>query len=113
MSFKKANNSPKNLFNIINSLIIALSPDIERTPTKRYYSYKVKNVFTAIDIQKQRLKVFLYIPFEQVRFSDNSYREKLGFTLWEGTAAFFFEHLSDIAVVMNLIEQSYKLHADS
>lgn len=78
---------------------MALSPNIERTPTKRYYSYKVKNVFTAIDIQKQRLKVFLYIPYEQVRFSDNSYREKLGFTLWEGKAAFFFEHLSDIAVV--------------
>ena len=110
---RKASDYPKNLFNIIDSLIIALSPDIERTPTKRYYSYKVKNVFTAIDIQKQRLKVFLYIPYEQVRFSDNNYREKLGFTPWEGKAAFFFEHLSDIAVVMNLIEQSYKLHADS
>lgn len=110
---RKTNDYPEKLFNIIDSLIMALSPDIERTPTKRYYSYKVKNVFTAIDIQKQRLKVFLYIPYEQVRFSDNSYREKLGFTLWEGKAAFFFEHLSDIAVVMNLIEQSYKLHADS
>lgn len=110
---RKANDYPEKLFNAIEPFIMALSPNIERTTTKRYYSYKIKNVFAAIDIQKQRLKVFLYMPYEQVHFSDNSYREKLGFTLWERGANFFFEDLADIAVVMNLIEQSYKLHAGS
>lgn len=110
---RKVNDYPEKLFNVLDRLIMNLSPDIEKTQAKRYISYKIKYNFTAIDIQKQRLKVFLYMPYEQVHFSDKSYREKLNFTPWNEKAAFFFEHISDIAVVMNLIEQSYKLHADS
>lgn len=107
------NDAPEKLFNVIDYLTLNLSPDIKKDLGARCSYYRMKDTFAAIDIQKQRLKVFLYMPYEQVRFSDNSYREKLGFSPWNGKASFFFEHLSDIAVVMNLIEQSYKLHAGS
>lgn len=103
----------KTLFSMLDRRIMNLSPDVKREFKKRYIAYKFDTNFADIVVQKQRLRISLNMKFSDIHDPNGLCRDITGLGRWgNGDVELFFEHTSDIDIVMELIEQSYNLQAE-
>jgi predicted transport protein len=104
-------NETKILFDGLRERIFALSGDgdIIEKPNKIYISYKHGKNFCEVQIQSNGLKMWLDIPYGELDDPNKLSRDvsKVGHH-GTGTVETKLSNLSEIDVVMNLIEQSYK-----
>ena len=103
----------KMLFNALDRRIFNLSPDIKREFKKLYIAYKLDTNFVDIVVQKQRLRISVNMKFLQVHDPHDICRDITNLGRWgNGDVELFFEDMDDIDKVMEIIEQSYNLHAE-
>ncbi|WP_253197392.1 GmrSD restriction endonuclease domain-containing protein [Clostridium algidicarnis] len=103
----------KILFNALDRRILNLSPDIKREFKKLYIAYKMDTNFVDIVVQKQRLRISANMKFSQVHDPHDICRDITNLGRWgNGDVELFFEDMDDIDKVMEVIEQSYDLHAE-
>ncbi|MBU3202757.1 DUF262 and DUF1524 domain-containing protein [Clostridium algidicarnis] len=103
----------KILFNALDRRILNLSPDIKREFKKLYIAYKMDTNFVDIVVQKQRLRISANMKFSQVHDPHDICRDITNLGRWgNGDVELFFEDMDDIDKVMEIIEQSYNLHAE-
>ena len=102
------NEVTKNLFRTLDRRIINLSPNIRREFKKFYIAYKLDTNFVDVVIQKQRLCISLNIKYSKINDPKGLCRDVSNIGRWgNGDVELFFEHMSEIDDVMELIEQSY------
>jgi predicted transport protein len=101
----------KSLFDSLRERIFALNSDsdIIEKPNKIYVSYKHGKNFCEVQIQANRLKIWLDIPHTELDDPQKISRDvsKIGHH-GTGTAETNLSDLSELDTVMSLIEQSYK-----
>lgn len=101
----------KLLFDTLREKIFALNSDsdIIEKPNKIYVSYKHGKNFCEIQIQANKLKLWLDIPYAELDDPAKLSRDvsKIGHH-GTGSVETIFSDLSELEAVMNLIEQSYK-----
>ncbi len=103
----------RTLFDMLDRRICNLSPDVKREFKKLYIAYKLDTKFADIKVQKQRLCISLNMKFSEIHDPKGLCKDITSFGRWgNGNVEVFFEHTSEIDDVMELIEQSYKKHAD-
>lgn len=103
----------KMLFDMLNRRIQNLSPDVKREFKKLYVAYKLDTNFVDIVFQKQRLRISVNMKFTEVVDPQGICRDITGLGRWgNGDVELFLEHTADVDLVMEIIEQSYKLQAD-
>ena len=101
------------LFNALDRRILNLSPDIKSEFKKLYIAYKLDTNFVDIVVQKQRLRISANMKFSQVHDPHDICRDITNLGRWgNGDVELFFEDMDDIDKVMEIIEQSYNLHAE-
>lgn len=103
--------STKFLFDTLRERIFSLNSDgdIIEKPNKIYLSYKHGKNFCEVQIQANKLKIWLDIPFADLNDPTKISRDvsKIGHH-GTGTVETNLSDLSELDPVMNLIEQSYK-----
>ena len=101
----------KSLFDSLRERIFALNSDsdIIEKPNKIYVSYKHGKNFCEVQIQANRLKIWLDIPHAELDDPQKISRDvsRIGHH-GTGTSETNLSDLSELDAVMNLIEQSYK-----
>jgi len=101
----------KALFEALQERIFLFNDDsdIIEKPNKTYVSYKHGKNFCEIQIQASRLKIWLDIPHAELEDPNKISRDvsKIG-RHGTGVTETNFSDLSELEIVMNLIEQSYK-----
>lgn len=103
----------KMLFETLDRRILNLSPAVKREFKKLYIAYKLDTNFVDIVVQKQRLRISVNMKFSEVDDPNGICRDITNLGRWgNGDVELFMEHTSDIDLVMEIIEQSYKLQAD-
>lgn len=103
----------KMLFDMLDRRICNLSPDVKREFKKLYIAYKFDTNFVDIVVQKQRLRISLNMKFSEIHDPKGLCKDITGLGRWgNGDVEVFFEQISEIDDVMELIEQSYKKQAD-
>ena len=103
----------RTLFDMLDRRICNLSPDVKREFKKLYIAYKLDTNFVDIVVQKQRLRISLNMKFSGIHDSKGLCKDITGLGRWgNGDVEVFFEHMSEIDDVMELVEQSYKKQAD-
>ena len=94
--------------------ILNLSPDVKREFKKLYVAYKLDTNFADIIFMKQRLRISVNMKFAEVIDPKGICRDVTGLGRWgNGDVELSMEHISDTDQVMEIIEQSFKLQADS
>lgn len=101
----------KSLFDALRERIFSLNSDgdIIEKPNKIYLSYKHGKNFCEIQIQANKLKIWLDIPYAELDDPQKISRDvsKIGHH-GTGTVEINLSGLSELDTVMYLIEQSYK-----
>jgi predicted transport protein/RecB family endonuclease NucS len=101
----------KLLFDALRERIFALNSDsdIIEKPNKIYVSYKHGKNFCEVQVQANRVKIWLDIPHAELVDPQKISRDvsKIGHH-GTGTSETNLSDLSEVDVVMSLIEQSYK-----
>jgi predicted transport protein len=101
----------KSLFDSLRERIFAFNSDedIIEKPNKIYVSYKHGKNFCEVQIQANRLKIWLDIPYAELDDPKKLSRDvsKIGHH-GTGVVETNLSDLSELDAVMNLIEQSYK-----
>ncbi len=101
----------KTLFEALRERIFLLNDDsdIIEKPNKIYVSYKHGKNFCEIQIQANKLKIWLDIPHAELDDPKKISRDvsKIGHH-GTGTTETNFSDLSELDAVLNLVEQSYK-----
>jgi predicted transport protein len=99
------------LFELLRERIFALNSegDIIEKPNKIYLSYKHGKNFCEIQIQVNKLRIWLDIPYAELNDPGNISRDvsKIGHH-GTGTVETNFSDVSSLNAVMDLIEQAYK-----
>lgn len=102
------------LFEALDRRILNLSPDVKREFKKLYVAYKLDTNFADIIFKKQRLRISVNMKFAEVIDPKGICRDVTGLGRWgNGDVELSMEHISDTDQVMEIIEQSFKLQADS
>lgn len=102
------------LFEALDRRILNLSPDVKREFKKLYVAYKLDTNFADIIFMKQRLRISVNMKFAEVIDPKGICRDVTGLGRWgNGDVELSMEHISDTDQVMEIIEQSFKLQADS
>lgn len=103
----------KTLFEVLDRRIQNLSPDVKREFKKLYVAYKLDTNFVDIVFQKQRLRISVNMKFSEVIDPNGICRDITGLGRWgNGDVELYMEHTSDVAQIMEIVEQSYRLQAD-
>lgn len=107
------NSVTKILFDKLDKRICNLSPDVKREYKKQYIAYKLDTNFADIVVQKRRLRISLNMKYSKIYDPKGLCKDVTNVGRWgNGDVEVFFEHISEIDDIMELIKQSYNLHAD-
>lgn len=107
------NNTTRNLFDALDRRIQNIGVGVKREFKKLYIAYKLDTNFADIVVQKQRLRVSLNMKYSEMYDPKGLCHDITGLGRWgNGDVEVFFEHMSDIDDIMQLIEQSYKKQLD-
>lgn len=113
IDFYNLNTLTQMLFDVLDRRICNLSSDVKREFKKLYVAYKLDTNFVDIIVQKQRLCISLNMKFLEIHDPKGLCKDVTGIGRWgNGDVEVFFEQISEIDDVMELIEQSYKKQAD-
>lgn len=103
----------KTLLKILDKRIMNLSTNVKREYKKLYIAYKLDTNFVDVVVQKSRLLLSLNMKFSEIHDPNHMCRNVTGMGRWgNGDVELYFTHTSDIDKIMELVEQSYRLHAD-
>lgn len=99
------------LFESLRSAILSSSPDIEEIIRKVHVSYQVQGKpFTEIHIQKGAVKIWVFVPINQIQHSRAFCRDVSTIGHYgTGPTEITMTHPSQLAFVSELIQRSYKL----
>jgi len=107
------NETTRPLFDALDRRILNVGAGAKREFKKLYVAYKLETNFVDIVFQKQRLRVSLNMKFNEIKDPKGICRDITGLGRWgNGDVEVYFEHLSDIDDIMNLVEQSYNKQLD-
>jgi predicted transport protein len=99
----------KQLFVILRDRVFLLGDDIEERPQKLYVAFRTQRNFVEIEFQKQRLKLHLDIPKEELDDPKNVSRDmKSTGHYGTGETELVLEDPEDTNYVLTLIEQAYR-----
>lgn len=113
IDFYNLNALTQMLFDVLDRRICNLSSDVKREFKKLYIAYKLDTNFVDIIVQKQRLCISLNMKFLEIHDPKGLCKDVTGIGRWgNGDVEVFFEQISEIDDVMELVEQSYKKQAD-
>jgi predicted transport protein len=106
-SYEQLNAYNRMLFEKLNIRIINLSTFVKREFTKTYVSYKINTIFVAIFFQKDRLRLCIGSPIQDIYDPEGLCHIKSG---WNpaGDVELFFDSLGTIDDVMSITEQAFR-----
>lgn len=103
----------KTLYDTLDRRIMNLSPEITRQYNKLYIAYKLDSNFLDIIVQQQGLRLSIVMPFDQINDPQGICTDQTNQGHWgNGDIRVDLTPEIDIDMVMALIEQAYRYHAD-
>lgn len=99
--------SVKSLFDPLRTEILALDPAVTEVCRSGYIAYKAETNFVDVEPQSNRLKLYLNLPFHQLRDPREFARDISGVgSLGNGDVAVLLEDSADLPYVLGLIRQA-------
>ncbi|MEA4921708.1 MAG: DUF262 and DUF1524 domain-containing protein [Clostridiaceae bacterium] len=106
--YEYLNSFTEMLFEQLNKHILSISSDVKREFKKLYVAYKADTNFVDVVIQKSRLRLAINMRFDDVHDPKGLCKNITDVGRWgNGDVELFFESLSQLDDVMDIIEQSY------
>ena len=96
------------LFESLDKRIMNLSPAVKKEYKKLYVAYKLDTNFVDIVLQKQRLRIFINMKFNEIKDPNGicNYITDLGH--WgNGDIELFMEHKDELEQIMEIVKQSF------
>lgn len=102
------------LFQQLRKRLLHLDPSVTEEILKYYIAYKTSTNFVDIIAQKRRLLLMLNMRFDEVHDPHGLCRDVTGLGRWgNGDVEVRLSFPSQIDAVMELVQQSFDLHADN
>lgn len=103
----------KMLYDAIDKRILNISPSVKREYKKLYVAYKLETNFVDLVFQKKGLRVAINMKYSDVYDPKGICRDITDLGRWgNGDVELFFEHLSELDDIMDIVEQSYRIQAE-
>ncbi|MGM9532603.1 GmrSD restriction endonuclease domain-containing protein, partial [Intestinibacter sp.] len=112
-SYEYLSDKSMKLYDALDKKILNISEDIKREFKKLYIAYKVETNFVDIIPQKSKLRLVVNMKFEDVIDPKNICINITDKSSWgNGDIEIFYNDLSQLDDIMDIIMQSYKLQSD-
>jgi predicted transport protein len=101
------------VFEALRTRILNLDSSVREEPKQKYIAYKTTTNFADIQPQKNRLRVWLNMPFDEIQDPKGICRDvsEVGH-YGNGDAEFGIESQNEIEYAVYLIRQSFEIHTD-
>ena len=103
----------KYLYDLIDSRILNISPDVFKVYNKYYIAYKLDTNFVDIVVYKTKLNLTLNMKFDEIVDPRNICRDITGLGKWgNGDVQVDYTEESDLDYIMELVKQSFNKQLD-
>lgn len=103
-----ANAFTRILFESLDKRIMNLSPAVKKEYKKLYVAYKLDTNFVDIVLQKQRLRIFINMKFNEIKDPNGICNDITDLGHWgNGDIELFMEHKDELEQIMEIVKQSF------
>lgn len=103
-----ANAFTRMLFDSLDKRIMNLSPAVKKEYKKLYVAYKLDTNFVDIVLQKQRLRIFINMKFNEIKDPNGICNDITDLGHWgNGDIELFMEHKDELEQIMEIVKQSF------
>ena len=96
------------LFESLDKRIMNLSPAVKKEYKKLYVAYKLDTNFVDIVLQKQRLRIFINMKFNEIKDPNGICNDITDLGHWgNGDIELFMEHKDELEQIMEIVKQSF------